>query len=612
LFLILNTLYAGKNYFLCLYAFECGNRNTVNDIMIQSLGSILRKYSNLDEDYLEISVSSSAKQGLRIGDYLVSMGIAESLVYRSLAEQFKMEFADNIESMISMDLLRELPSELFRDGRCFPVEMNEIVLRIVIADPLDLDIIAMTESASGLVIDTVLTTPSEMNRIKKKLFEGDTMFKQSAGKIAREYESQLNKEESLSIEEIRERTESEPVVKMADLIFREAIKLNASDIHIEPTEYNAIVRFRIDGMLRQHTEVSKWMYSPLTSRIKILSDLDIAEKRVPQDGRIRYSLDNNTFDFRVSTLPTHFGEKTVIRVLKHDHNLLDLKNIGISESDMVKISELIEKPQGMVFVTGPTGSGKSSTLFACLNRIRNKAINITTIENPIEYKLDGVNQVQINEKAGVTFATTLRSLLRQDPDVILVGEIRDAETAQIAIQASQTGHLVLSTLHTNDALSAITRLRDLGIPGFLISSSILAVVAQRLLRKLCPFCKKESDVPEEIKQKWQALLAGYPMPKTFSSIGCEKCNNSGYKGRIGIFEMIVVDETLRSLIADNATETQIRKLLRENGTKTLIQDGISKIEQGVTTPEELLRVVLVEDVIQMQSASVAPDSSDIG
>lgn len=571
--------------------------------MIQILGSILKRYSNLDEKYLEDAAANASNLGLRIGDYLVTMGIPESLVYRSIAEQFKMEFTDNIESIISMDLLRELPSELFRDGRCFPVESNETVLRIITADPLDFDLIATAESASGLVVDMILTTPSEMNRIKKKLFEGDTMFKQSAGKIAREYENQLNKEESLSLEEIRERTESEPVVKMVDLIFREAIKLNASDIHIEPTENNALVRFRIDGMLRQHTEVSKWMSSPLTSRIKILSDLDIAEKRVPQDGRIRYTLDNNMFDFRISTLPTHFGEKTVIRILKHDHNLLDLINIGISESDMVKISELIEKPQGMIFVTGPTGSGKSSTLFACLNRIRHKAINITTIENPIEYKLEGVNQVQINEKAGVTFATTLRSLLRQDPDVILVGEIRDSETAQIAIQASQTGHLVLSTLHTNDALSAVTRLRDLGVPGFLISSSILAIIAQRLVRKLCPHCKKETEIPEEIRLKWQALLAGYTMPKTFSSTGCEKCNHVGYKGRIGIFEMVVVDEKLRSLIADNASETQIRKMLRESGTKTLIQDGISKIEQGITTPEELLRVVLVDDVIQMQSAS---------
>ena len=446
------------------------------------------------------------------------------------------------------------------------------------------------------MIETALTTLSQMEQLRCKLFEGDTLFKQSAGKITREYERQLNIDDSLSEEEIRQRTEAEPVVKMVSLIFDEAIKLDASDIHVEPSENDAVIRFRIDGMLRQYTEVSKWMYSPLTSRIKILSDLDIAEKRTPQDGRIRYNLNGQIFDFRVSTLPTHFGEKTVIRILKHNQNLLDLRNLGISRSEFEKLAELIEKPQGMIFVTGPTGSGKSSTLFACLNRIKHKAINITTIENPIEYKLEGVNQVQINEKAGVTFATALRSILRQDPDVILIGEIRDGETAQIAVQASQTGHLVFSTLHTNDAISAITRLRDLGIPGFLIASSLLAIQAQRLIRTLCPNCKKESPVSDDTRRKWDTLLGAYTLPRTFSAAGCSECKQVGYKGRVGVFELITVNEKIRSLIADNVPDTTIRKALREEGFKSLIQDGISKIEQGITTPDELLRVVLIDDV----------------
>jgi len=461
---------------------------------------------------------------------------------------------------------------------------------------LDVEIVQLAELYSDLLVQTVLSTPSEMAKVSNRLFEGNTLFKQSAGKISKEYEKQMQADESLSLEEIRQRTESEPVVRMVSLIFDEAVKLNVSDIHIEPAENDAVVRFRIDGMLRQYTELSKWMFTPLTSRIKILADLDIAEKRVPQDGRIHYVQNGQTFDFRVSTLPTHFGEKTVIRILKHDKSLLDLKNIGISQSDLDKIYELVEKPQGMIFVTGPTGSGKSSTLFACLNRIKHKAINITTIENPIEYKLEGVNQVQINEKAGVSFATALRSILRQDPDVILVGEIRDSETAQIAVQASQTGHLVFSTLHTNDAISAITRLKDLGIPEFLISSSLLAIIAQRLVRVLCVNCKRETEMSDDLKNRWISLLGTGSIPRTFSAPGCEVCNFTGYKGRAGIFEIVSVNEKIRSLISENISETSLRKKLRDDGFKTLLQDGISKVEQGITTPEELLRVVLVEDL----------------
>jgi type II secretory ATPase GspE/PulE/Tfp pilus assembly ATPase PilB-like protein len=342
------------------------------------------------------------------------------------------------------------------------------------------------------------------------------------------------------------------------------------------------------------------MYVPLTSRIKIMADLDIAEKRVPQDGRIRYENNGEQYDFRVSTLPTHYGEKTVIRILKHDTTMLSLSKIGLGEKELHAINECIEKPQGMIFVTGPTGSGKSSTLFAALNAIRKKAINITTIEDPIEYKIEGLNQVQINEKAGVTFASTLRSILRQDPDVILVGEIRDRETAEIAMQASQTGHLVFSTLHTNDAISAITRLKDLGIPGFLISSSLLAILAQRLVRLLCPECKIKAAISPEIKERWRIVLSDLPLPDSFQPVGCAACHGLGYKGRVGIFEIVLVNDAIRDLITENATENKIRLYQRSIGMKTLIQNGVDKIEQGITTPEELLRVVMVEDIVKMK------------
>ncbi len=561
------------------------------------IGDSLKKKLFLQDSVLDDAASKAKEKGMRIGEVLVENGtVSEELLFQTLAQQYSMEFLSKIENHIDMELLRELPTELFREGRCFPLGSNETVLKIVIGDPLDVEIVQLAELYSDLLVNTVLSTPSEMKEVSDKLFDGNTLFKQSAGKISKEYEKQMQTDESLTLEEIRQRTESEPVVRMVSLIFDEAVKLNVSDIHIEPSENDAIVRFRIDGMLRQYTELSKWMFTPLTSRIKILADLDIAEKRIPQDGRIRYVQNGQAFDFRVSTLPTHFGEKTVIRILKHDKSLLDLKNLGISQSELDKIYELVEKPQGMIFVTGPTGSGKSSTLFACLNRIKHKAINITTIENPIEYKLEGVNQVQINEKAGVSFATALRSILRQDPDVILIGEIRDSETAQIAVQASQTGHLVFSTLHTNDAIAAITRLKDLGIPEFLISSSLLAIIAQRLVRVLCVNCKKETEMSSDLKKRWISLLGTDSVPRTFSAPGCEACNFTGYKGRAGIFEIVSVNEKIRSLISENISETSLRKKLRDDGFKTILQDGISKVEQGITTPEELLRVVLVENL----------------
>jgi type IV pilus assembly protein PilB len=585
---------------------------------MERIGHLLQKTGVIDEKTLDAALAlqqkqdNSGKAHERLGDCLIRhFNAGEEPVYRSLAMQCSMPFLPEIDSIVDRNLIQELSIDVYKTKNCLPLEQKDDILRAVVSDPLDLGVILTIQALTGLVIEANLTTPSRMNACRQGLLEGSTLLQQSAGKISREYEKQLGAEDAMSIEEMKKKTESEPVVKMATLIFNEAIALNASDIHIEPTEYNANVRYRIDGMLSQHMEMARGMYVPLTSRIKIMADLDIAEKRVPQDGRIRYTHRDETYDFRVSTLPTHHGEKTVIRLLKHDMGLLELSRIGIPDKEYGLLCEHIEKPQGIIFVTGPTGSGKSSTLFACLNRIRGKAINITTIENPIEYKLEGVNQVQINEKAGVTFAATLRSILRQDPDVILIGEIRDRETAEIAVQASQTGHLVLSTLHTNDAISAITRLRDLGIPGFLISSSLLAILAQRLVRVLCPKCRKPAALDNEIRERWRIMLGGIPLPRSYTPAGCDACHGVGYRGRTGIFELAAVNDDLRTMIAENATESAIRAYYRSAGMITMIQNGIDKIERGVTSPEELLRVVMVEDLRGMQKStdSQAKDSA---
>jgi type IV pilus assembly protein PilB len=517
--------------------------------------------------------------------------------YRKIASLFKMQFIETINETAT----QELPAgsiAAFDNTGILPVYRRDNVLGIATADPFDLGSILKAEFITGCAIETCLAPATEIERASGLFSKTRSIFEESAVRIAGEYESQMQRDEaSMTLEEIRKRTESEPVVKMVNLLFDEAIAQGASDIHIEPSETTAIVRFRIDGMLRQHTEMLRWIYLPVTSRIKILADLDIAEKRLPQDGRIRYSTAGHDFDFRVSTLPTHFGEKTVIRILKHDRSLLMLENLGIGDTGMAQIAELIDRPQGMIFVTGPTGSGKSSTLFACLNRIRSRPINITTIENPIEYKLEGVNQVQINEKAGVTFAAVLRSILRQDPDVILVGEIRDNETARIAIQASQTGHLVLSTLHTNDSISAITRLRDLGIPSFLIASSLLGIVAQRLVRVLCPHCRKEAILTEDIASRWKTLT-GIRLPvRIFEAEGCERCSRTGYKGRTGIFEILNINESSRALVAKDLAEAAMRSRARNTGMISMIDNSLEKLENGITSIDEVLRVVSVDDLV---------------
>ncbi|MBD3239525.1 MAG: type II secretion system protein GspE [Chitinivibrionales bacterium] len=567
------------------------------------LGDILRSAHGAPAEQIEDAARTASGDGRRIGEAVVDMGIcSQDMVSRALATQLGLPFLVTLDGRIDEDLLRQLPLELFRDGRCLPLAADEKGLEVAMSDPLDLEVLLDIEAMTGMVCRTAVTTPTEMERWREHYFGSESLFSETVDRLAREFGGNDMSEEDLTLQEIRSRTESEPIVKLASLIFDEAIRMGASDIHLEPHEQNAQVRFRIDGMLHQHMELKRGVYVPLTSRIKVLADLDISEKRAPQDGSIHYERSGSQYDFRVSTLPTHHGEKTVVRILKHDKSLLQIENLGMSGVLLERVSEIIDKPQGMFVVTGPTGSGKSSTLFACLNRIRGKPINVTTIENPIEYKLDGVNQTQINEKAGVTFASVLRSILRQDPDVILIGEIRDGETAQIAMQASQTGHLVFSTLHTNDAVSAVTRLRDLNVAGYMIASSLLGILAQRLVRVLCPHCKHPAEPSEELRSRWHVVLGDVPMPPVHAAPGCDYCRHRGYAGRTGLFELVEVNEAVREMIVENVSEVKVRQRIRASGTKSLIQQGLDRIREGVTTPEELLRVVLVEDVMQMNTS----------
>jgi len=396
-----------------------------------------------------------------------------------------------------------------------------------------------------------------------------------ASQVAEEFDADLDLTKLLqdvpAIEDLLESSDDAPVIRMINALLTQALRDAASDIHIEPFEQTSVVRFRVDGALRDIVRPRKAIHGSLISRIKIMAQLDIAEKRLPQDGRITLRVGGKPVDVRVSTLPTGHGERAVLRLLDKEAGRLDLSHLGMSEEMLAQFNELINQPHGIVLVTGPTGSGKTTTLYAALSLLNSTTTNIMTVEDPIEYDLQGVGQTQVNSRIDMTFAKALRAILRQDPDVIMIGEIRDLETAQIAVQASLTGHLVLATLHTNDAPSAVTRLLDMGIEPFLLSSSLLGVLAQRLVRKLCAECKRFDG------QQWHA-------------VGCDKCGHTGYQGRVGIYELLQTDEHIRAQIHDRTSEADVRATAHQHGMKSMREDGERWLANGITTPAELLRV----------------------
>jgi general secretion pathway protein E len=394
-------------------------------------------------------------------------------------------------------------------------------------------------------------------------------------------------QDSRRIQDLLESDDDAPIIKLINLVFMQALREGASDIHIEPFENRSVVRFRVDGVLKDVFEPPRALHAALASRIKVMADLDIAEKRLPQDGRIAIRLGGQPVDVRVSTLPTGHGERVVLRLLAKDAERLHLDRLGMDPDVLSQVDHLIHEPHGILLVTGPTGSGKTTTLYAALSRLDHTALNIMTVEDPIEYDLDGIGQTQVNARVDMSFARALRAILRQDPDVILVGEIRDLETAQIAVQASLTGHLVIATLHTNDAASAVTRLADMGIEPFLLGSSLIGVLAQRLVRKLCLHCKAAY---KPSAKEWATLAASKPPAKAYRATGCDQCNQTGYRGRTGVYELMTVDEPLRRLIHDGSGEHLIRQHAEAHGLRQLREDGVRWVRAGETSIEEVLRV----------------------
>ncbi len=556
------------------------------------LGEILIEEGIVTKEQLEIALEESHKRAKPLGETLLELKfINDYQLAQVLSIQLGFPFKSLRGIKIDPEVARLINFSKAKQDLILPLykENNRVIVAMV--DPANIMALDDIKMIAKAEVDPVVVPKSEFLDAISRLWTTQEMKEIIEDFIRVEEKEQQFQE----IEEVME--ETGPTAKLVNGLLLDAVSQGASDIHIEPIEKGVRVRFRIDGILHEIAEFPKKFHAPIISRIKIISDMDIAERRVPQDGRIKMIIRGNTYDFRVSTLPGVFGEKAVLRILGRGEISLSLESLGFSEENYKKYVKILKTPYGIILVTGPTGSGKSTTLYASLNMINSPDINIITVEDPVEYQLPGIHQVQVNPKAGLTFASALRSILRQDPDVILVGEIRDEETARIAIQAALTGHLVLSTLHTNDAPSAVTRLIDMGIEPFLISSSLLGAVSQRLVRRICPKCKISYEPTiDELKILEENLGDKVDLKNItlYKGKGCTFCNNRGYKGRTAIHEIMLIDDDVRELILKKVSKETIRETARKKGMYTLREDGILKVLSGITTIEEVMRVTAAD------------------
>ncbi|MDR7446593.1 MAG: type II secretion system ATPase GspE [Armatimonadota bacterium] len=557
----------------------------------EALGGILVRMGLLNEAQLQQALEIQARTGERLGRILVRMGlIAEEDLAKAIGVQWGYPYVSLSNTPVDPEVVRLVPQHIASRHKVLAFGRNGDRLLVALVDPLNLLALDDVRLVTGMDVEARITTEDELMQAINKYYHVGSIFDQA---VVTEEEAAA--EEEVSIDRLREMVDEAPVVKLVNVILDQAIREGASDIHIEPHRNGLHVRYRIDGVLHDVMSPPKNLKAALVSRIKIVANLDIAERRRPQDGRIHLKVDGRDIDLRVSTLPTMFGEKVVMRILDQSNALISLNRLGMASDVQAQWEELASKPYGMILVTGPTGSGKTTTLYATLSKINTLDKNIITVEDPVEYQLPRINQVQVNPKAGLTFATGLRSILRQDPDVIMVGEIRDRETAEIAVQAALTGHLVLSTLHTNDAPSAFTRLVDMGIEPFLITSSVIGVLAQRLARTICPKCKEAYRPPREAVRRLSEELAEEKDLVLYRGAGCDFCRQTGYKGRTGVYELLVVSDRIRERVVRRASANEIREVARSEGFRTMRDDGIRKVLEGVTTIEEILRVVYVTE-----------------
>ena len=561
------------------------------------LGEVLISEGMVTADQIKEAISLQSEEGGKLGEILVKLGyIDEEQIVYALSKQLSIPHASLSSGRLkprSDEKLKEMvPYDFAIRNLVLPLSRDLNVLTVAVFDPLDLILIDNLRKLTGYEINPLVSTRSDIIKAIEDFYGKEKAFQEaieaSYGSKGEELQTVESNEVQLSLDRLIAKTEEAPVVKLVDLIIKQAIEDSASDIHIEPQRDKISLRYRIDGVLYDIAPPSRTMQLALISRIKILSKMNIAEKRLPQDGGFTVKMGDRMIDLRTSTIPTIYGEKVVIRILDRERVPLDLEKLGFLPQELTLIRKGISFSYGLIFLTGPTGSGKSTTLYAALSELNKSSRNILTIEDPVEYRLDGINQVQVRPEIGLTFGNVLRSFLRQDPDIILVGEVRDLETAEICVRAALTGHLVLSTLHTNDAAGAIVRLVDMGIPNYLVASSARLIVAQRLVRKLCPFCKEPYELKKNELPKGVALGTSL----VYKAKGCEKCNFVGYKGRMVIAEVILVDEDTREAIYKNYNSIQILEVAKKKSTLSLLESGFKRVEEGTTSLEEILAIAL--------------------
>lgn len=562
------------------------------------VGEILVDEGIITAEELEAGLKEQKKTGQFICTTLVNLGFAsEEEVFRVLSCQLNINYIKLKNRDIEQLIIEKVPAKFASHYKIIPVEFKDNTLLVAMTDPLDIRTLDDIKLLLGLEVKAALASELEIQEAIRKYYGvgADTLERIIAKKLPSE-RPDAQKGEAEDLESL---AEDASIIKFVNQILSEAIKDRATDIHVEPFQEELRVRFRIDGLLYNINipETIKYFHPAIVSRIKVMAQMNIAERRIPQDGRIKIKVNEQEIDLRISTLPTAFGEAVHIRILGSGQ-FLELEKIGLLEHNLKIIENVITKPHGVIFVTGPTGSGKSTTLYAALSRINSAAIKIITIEDPIEYQLRGVNQIQVMPKIGFDFAVALRHMLRHDPDVMMVGEVRDYETAEIAIRAALTGHLVLSTLHTNDAAGAVTRLLDMGVEQFLVSSSLECLIAQRLVRVLCPKCKAavSAQKKEEILKQVKNIELNLNQANIYEGKGCEECRFTGFRGRTGIHEILVVNETTREMILTRASSQQLKAKAIAQGMLTLRQDGLLKVLQGITTFDEVLRVTQQEEL----------------
>lgn len=529
-------------------------------------------------------------------------------VLMARAELYGFEFRRIDPEQVDQEALKKLDIAYIKNNHIIPIAVNGDRLVVATSRPADVFVIDDVKRQTQMNVDVVVCLDEDIERVCEPY--GGDQWENAVEDIIQDIagtEVEFIEDTDQEIEDLEKVAGESPVIKFVNYLITKAIHEGASDIHIEAKEKITKIRYRVDGVLFEIMTIPSGMHPAVVSRLKIMSNLDISERRIPQDGRVAAIVGGRPVDLRVSTLPTSHGEKVVVRVLDSRSILLGLEQLGMGTDALKVFSEQIHRPHGIILVTGPTGSGKTTTLYSALNKMDGTSLNVSTVEDPVEYQLEFCNQVQVSEKVGLTFAGALRSLLRQDPDVIMIGEIRDKETARIAVQAALTGHLVLSTLHTNDAPSSVTRLVDIGVEPYLISASLNSVLAQRLVRKICPNCKEHLKVPPNVVKMLEK--SGVSKKEVYHGAGCDKCRKTGYSGRVGIYELLIIDENYRSMITRDASINNMRKLFARSGCTSLYDDGMAKVKQGLTTVEEVLRVT---EAYRQDSAQESAAKSDSG